>query len=243
MLEITSSSNSLFRKFLSLTESKGLKKEGLFLLSGKNLVEEYFKNPTFALESEIYMEGMKPSSPVKSQVKLSKALFEELDVMGTHSPILVLKQPEISEWDFEKKAKGLHLLVPVGDPSNLGALLRSAEAFGVENVILLKESANPFLPKAVKASAGSVTRMKLHKGPSIQDLKEAAIYALDLNGKNLNEMKWPESCYLLVGEEGAGIPAQSKIQRISIPTKNVESLNATVAASIALYHYSQFSNK
>jgi len=241
MIEITSASNGLFKKWISLTESKGLKKEGSFLLSGKNLVQEYFDNPLLPLESELFVEGMKPQSPLKNQMRLSKSLFEEIDVLGTHSPILVLKQPEISEWKFEKKEKGLHLLLPIGDPSNLGAMVRSAEAFGVKNIILLKEASHPFLPKAVKASAGSITRVQLFRGPSIKDLSDPGIFALDLNGKKLPEMKWPTSCYLLVGEEGAGIPVLSKLQRISIPTMKVESLNATVAASIALYHYSQFS--
>lgn len=244
MLEISSTSNPLFKKLVSLTESKGLKKENSFLLSGKNLVQEYFKHPVLALESEVFTEGMTPFSPIKNQVKLSPSLFKELDTLGTHSSILVLQQPEIPSWDFNKKPeRGLHLLSPMGDPSNLGALARSAEAFGASSLILLKEAAHPFLPKAIKASAGSLTRISLFQGPSVKDLDDPQIWALDLKGKKLNDFKWPSACYLLVGEEGAGIPALSKFQRLSIPTQNVESLNATVAASIALYHYSQFSNK
>jgi TrmH family RNA methyltransferase len=188
------------------------------------------------------MEGQTPQCPAKLQVKLSKALFEQIDVLGTKSSILVVHLPEIPEWDFSRSEKGLHLLAPLGDPSNLGALLRSAEAFGVRNVILLKESANPFLPKAIKASAGSVTRLKLWKGPAIQDLAgvkaaTAKIIALDLKGSPLMGFQWPEKSYLLIGEEGAGIPDLTGLVRISIPTEAVESLNATVAASIALYDY------
>lgn len=238
MLEISSTTNSLFKKFLSLTEAKGLKKEGLFLLSGKNLTQEFLRNPGLKIESEIWMEGQTPQCPAKLQVKLSKALFEEVDVLGTKSPIFVLQQPEIQEWNFTKPPNGLHLLAPLGDPSNLGALLRSAEAFGVQNVILLKESAHPFLPKAIKASAGSLTRLKLWKGPGIRELKAAhPIVALDLKGSPLSGFSWPELAYLLIGEEGAGLPAISGLLRVKIPTENVESLNATVAASIALYEY------
>ena len=121
MLEISSASNYLYKRLLSLTEAKGLKKEKSFLLSGKNLVQEHLKNPKLSLESEIFTEGMKPSTSVKFQIKMSKALFETLDVLGTHSPLLVLQQPEIPEWDFEKKHQGLQLLLPVGDPANLGS--------------------------------------------------------------------------------------------------------------------------
>jgi RNA methyltransferase, TrmH family len=237
MLEITSATNALFRKFLSLTEAKGLKKEGLFLLSGKKLVGEFLKNPTLEIESEIWMDGQTPQTPSKLQVKVAKVLYEALDVLGTRSTLLVLRQPEIPEWDFSKMPKGLTLLAPLGDPSNLGALMRSAEAFGVKNVVLLKESAHPFLPKTVKASAGSSTRLKLWKGPFIKDLDAHPVIALDLKGTAISKFKWPENAYLLIGEEGAGIPEIPRLQRLSIPTENVESLNATVAASIALYDW------
>jgi RNA methyltransferase, TrmH family len=243
MLEITSHTNALFKKFLSLTEAKGLKKEGLFLLSGKNLVSEFVKNPTLEIESEIWMEGQTPLLPSKAQVKLSKVLFEAIDVLGTKSTVLVLRQPELPDWDFSKMPKGLILLTPLGDPSNLGALLRSSEAFGVKNVVLLKESSHPFLPKAVKASAGSATRLKLWKGPFIKDLNAHPVVALDLKGTAIAQFQWPQNGYLLIGEEGAGVPEIPRLQRLSIPTENVESLNATVAASIALFDWKNKQSK
>lgn len=243
MLEISSRTNSLYRKFLSLTESKGLKKEGLFLVSGKNLVAECLKQKTLQIESEIYCEGQKPQCDPKLQVKLSQTLFDEIDVLGTHSPILMVQQPEVKEWDFSKTSDGLKILVPLGDPSNLGALLRSAEAFGVQNVILLKEAANPFLPKSVKASAGSIARVKLWKGPAVKDLKVKNLLAMDSTGESLPGFQWPKDSYLLIGEEGAGVPKIPGLKKVSIPTQKVESLNATVATSIALYDYSQKINQ
>jgi TrmH family RNA methyltransferase len=238
MLEISSPTNALFKKFASLLESKGLKKEGLFILSGKNLVQEFLKKPTLPIESELWMEGQTPLCAPKLQVKLSKALFEELDVLGTKSNLLVLKQPELKTWDFSSSSPGLKLLTPLGDPANLGALLRSAEAFGVSDVILLQECANPFLPKAIKGSAGSITRLKIWKGPSIKGLSARPVVALDLKGEVLSQFQWPTRPYLLIGEEGAGIPTLPGLKKISIPTQGVESLNATVAASLALYDYS-----
>ncbi len=172
--------------------------------------------------------------------QLSKVLFKQIDVMGTHSQILVLEQPEIPDWNPALTLKGLTVATPLGDPSNLGALIRSADAFGIENLILLQESANPFLPKSVKASAGSVLRMNFHRGPSVKDFSQAKIsdlIGLDMKGISLKDFQWPESGILLLGEEGLGLPKASLMKVIQIPTKNVESLNATVAASIALYDF------
>ena len=241
---ITSATNSLFKKILSLTESKGLKNEALFLLSGKNLVQEFLRRPILQIESEVYCEGQSPQTELKKHVQLSKDLFKLIDVMGTHSPILVLQQPELKVWNPEESSAGLTLLTPLGDPSNLGALIRSAEAFSVSKVVLLRESANPFLPKSVKASAGSVCRIQMEKGPSLQDLENISgeLIGLEMKGRSLASFQWPEKSLLLVGEEGAGLPNLSRLQRISVPTQKVESLNATVAASIALYDYSQKRN-
>lgn len=245
MIEITSEANLQFKIFLSLGESKGLKKEKLFLLSGKNLVQEYLErsplNPKFI--AEILTEDLpsltfdRPNSQV---FKLSKSLFKQIDVLGTHWPILVLEQPQIPEWNSTSLFPDLLVATPLGDPSNLGALIRSAEAFGIKDMILLKESAHPFLPKAVKASAGSVLRMHFHRGPNLQDFsltQGSNLIGLDMNGTALQKFQWPTKGILLLGEEGPGLPKSKTMKTIRIPTEKVESLNATVAASIALYDF------
>ncbi len=241
MILITSSSNSLYKKFLSLTESKGLKTEGLFLLSGSQIVQEFLRHPNLEIESEIFCQGQTPALDLKKQIQFSTELFQTLDVMGTKFPLLAVRQPTIPLWNPQSLVSGLTLLTPLGDPANLGALIRSAEAFGVAKVVLLKESAHAFLPKSVKASAGSVTRVRLEKGPSIRELEAfgGSYIGLEMRGRSLAGFTWPEESRLIIGEEGAGLPDFSKLQRISIPTQKVESLNATVAASIALYDYSQ----
>lgn len=242
MLEITSSANAIFKNFSSLNKSKGIKDEGLFILSGKDLIAEFLKNPTLEIEAELITGDLKPlvrDTKVK-RYHLSTNLFKELDTLGTHSNLLVLKTPEIQDWKTSNPIRGMHLIVPLGDPTNLGALARSAEAFGASALILLREAANPFLPKAIKSSAGSLLRIPLLKGPSIHDVDNAKLknlVALDLNGIKLSDHKWHKDSYLLVGEEGSGLPSMKTVQRLTIPTQGVESLNATVATSIALYSY------
>lgn len=245
---IQSPSNETFKSFLSLTTAKGLKKEGLFLLSGKDLVSEYLNQPPSKvpkLIAEIVRGNttggeMASVSPAPVLYELLPALFDELDVIGTHSPILVLEQPEIHPWE-QGAAKGIEVILPLGDPGNLGACIRSCEAFGASSVILAQEAAHPFLPKSVKASAGSVYRMKLKRGPQLKDIQDD-VHALDARGKNIYSYQWPKDLYLLVGEEGAGLRFDTYKNLLSIPIQSVESLNATVSVSLALFHYrSQFS--
>jgi TrmH family RNA methyltransferase len=170
---------------------------------------------------------------------LSPTLFAQIDVLGTHFNILVVAQPDIltlSATDIIDYApKGIELIVPIGDPGNLGALIRSCEAFGVPRVILSREAAHPFLPKSVKASAGSVMRVPLARGPALAEYPSNCI-ALDTQGMSIDEFVWPTQGLLVVGEEGSGFASSGLVPqtRIRIPTHGVESLNAVVATSIAL---------
>lgn len=248
MLSIESHKNETFKSLLSLTGSKGLKKEGLFLLSGEKLIREFLQKPILDIVQEITSPSM-PSilekSPFKDKetIRLSSDLFNQLDVLGTHFNILALRQPTPCYLDESEitsyQPNGLEVVIPIGDPGNLGALLRSCEAFGVPKVLLTQESAHPFLPKSVKASAGSVLRLPITYAPSLSLFPRNCI-ALDMDGISLDDFVWPDSGLLVVGEEGPGFGKDSITtpftQRISIPTLGVESLNVVVAASIALSH-------
>jgi TrmH family RNA methyltransferase len=131
--------------------------------------------------------------------------------------------------------RGIEVVMPVGDPGNLGALIRSCEAFAVPRAILTQEAAHPLLPKAVKASAGSVLRLPMLHGPALFEFPDSCI-ALDTDGTPLDDFDWPANGLLVVGEEGPGFSAKKFKRRIRVPTQNVESLNVVVAASIALAH-------
>lgn len=234
--KITSSSNPVFKNYLSLTTSKGLKKEGLFILSGEKLIREFIKKPTLDLVAEVVCGEMQAVSKAKNIYDFSKTLFEELDVLGTDFNLLILKQPAFTA--MAPSAAGLEVICPLGDPGNVGALIRSSEAFAVARVIFTEESANPFLPKAVKASAGSVLRMHFAKGPSLKKLT-GEIFALDSSGEDISKFKWPKDIRILVGEEGQGVPALPGLKKLSIQTRGVESLNAFIATTIALYEYAR----
>ncbi len=234
---IESAQNETFKKLLSLTTSKGLKEEGLFLLSGEKLIREFLKSPNLKIVYEVATAKMKPVAPAAKTIELPPALFERIDALGTHFNILVLEQPplpSLSAADMGSYApKGIEVVAPTGDPGNLGALIRSCEAFGVPRVILAREAAHPFLPKAVKASAGSALRVPMARGPALAEFP-ASCMALDMDGIPIDEFTWPAKGLLLLGEEGPGLGAARFKTRVCIPTAGVESLNAVVAASIAL---------
>lgn len=244
-LEIGSKDNPTFKKLKHLLTSKGIKEEKSFFLMGEKLIQEFLqnRNVAFKIKNVISFEGNE--LPIlESQIKLKKDLFNELDVLGTHYPLLVLEHKEFNDFNFQEQPVGLEVISPLGDPKNLGALARSAVAFGASKLILTHDSCHPYLPYSIKASAGAILNIPIH----LAKLKLNQIplvgtnVALDLAGTSVQGFKWNKNVRLLIGEEGPGMDLtpdqQKKIQLINIPmSASVESLNATVSASIAMWQY------
>lgn len=239
---IGSQQNPNYKRWKQVLEPRGIKKLSQTLISGRKIVPEILQSqPDLVQEILVTSEQMADEwnlTRFKNIFSLQNSHFKELDVFGTGAPLLVVSLPTIPQWDFSKKSEGLELLVATGDPSNLGALLRSAEAFGVSKVVLLKESAHAFHPKVTKTSSGSNLRINIESGPSIQNLESVSdLWALDMEGASILEVSAPKNLRLLIGEEGQGVPHYIPWEnRISIPiAPQVESLNAVVAASIGVF--------
>ncbi len=236
---IESTHNPKYKLFKSLLSSKGIKQERLFILSGRKLVEESIWQRHDLIVWEIIMGNGPPMTRLSADkiIQLPNNLFKELDVLGTYDNLLVMKLPDFHQGDLSQLPTNAELILPLSDPGNLGAMIRSAVAFGVKKIWLTQEAAHPFLPKAIKASSGACFLAKFYLAPSIQHIQSPCI-ALDAVGEALETFQWPKDFRLLVGEEGKGIPSQIPITPISIAMHpGVESLNATVAMSVALYQW------
>lgn len=236
---IESAQNAKFKAWSALLEGRGIKKAGLAIVAGSKLVHEFVtQNPDAAEDLLTTAKQALPVLPKHVRVhQLSAPLFKELDVMGTKSPLLVVRTPALAAWKNETP-NGLELIVALSDPGNLGALLRSAEAFGVTRVVLTQEAASPFLPKAIRASSGASLRMKLATTGPLADIRCASAYGLDMHGRDLGAFTWPKNLYLVLGEEGRGVPEELNLSLLRIDMKGKsESLNATTAAAIALFSY------
>lgn len=245
MIQINSPANENFKRWRELSSAKGIRKHGEFFLMGEKLIEEFRLNPgSWRAKAELLTEEMTslwprddrdPATPKRYQ--LAPALLKELDGLGTGFNLLVLEAPEMPVADLQREPVGVEVVSPLGDPANLGALMRSCVAFGVSRLILTEESAFPFHPKAVKASAGACLRLEILRGPRLRDYQSAGqSFVLDLEGTALQDVKWPTNFRLILGEEGPGFSERPpQIQSVMIPTGPVESLNVTVAASLALW--------
>lgn len=241
--EITSPQNEKFKLWKRLNESKEVKTHQLCLVSGKKLTAELSKS-NFPVSLLVPM-GEKPDWEIEgkkySTFFLSKDLFAELDQFNTRSPLLVCKTPSITTYESGPPNE-LEIIIATGDPSNCGAIIRSSVGFSASKIILTEDSANPFLPKSIRASSGAVFSAKLFKAPKPTSL--APYVFLDMTGESIYKYAWPKNIRLYLGQEGKGISKDllhnPSTKRISIPTAGIESLNVVVAGSIALSHYRSF---
>ena len=253
---IESAQNPQFKIWNDLQDGRAIKKHGLYILAGRKLVPEALKSI-----SEPFLSGFEPFHVVVAcepkdvadldipasldRYRLPRTLFDKLDISGTNFPLLIGKVPELPQADLSRPPEGLELMVALGDPNNLGALMRSAAAFGVKKLILMEEAANPFHPKALRAGANAQMHLKMARGPSLRTLEHASgpVVALDGTGEAMSRYKWPRDIRIVLGEEGMGVPETLDAKRLAIETTgDVESLNAMVAASLALHaHYTSVS--
>ncbi len=124
----------------------------------------------------------------------------------------------------------------VGDPGNVGTVLRSALAFGASSVVLGPGTADPYGPKAVRASMGAIFAVPVVRASNIGELPGHKVALVARTGRALPEVDAQEVT-LVVGAEREGLPGgvlASCNETAHIPIRS-ESLNAGVAAIVALY--------
>jgi 16S rRNA (guanine527-N7)-methyltransferase len=248
---ITSTDNPRYKIWKSLNSGRMIRKHGLALVSGRKIILEYLQSDETAsrIEALIVNErfgkgfgddygaqlgAMSEPPPI---TLLPAPMFSEIDPIGSGDLLLLYRFPEVREWD----GSGPALLLPLSDPENLGAALRSAAAFGWSDVVLLKEAAHPYHARSIRAASGCQSRLNLLSGPSIQEIRcDHPLYALSVDGEEISTTDFPPIFSLLTGMEGTGLPDSLKgVRKISIPiSPRVESLNAAVALGIALYEIS-----
>ena len=258
MADIISSGDNKKLKLLSAAATpKGRKKHGLFLVEGRRMVEEAVRFATEKIRYIFVSESFGSGNP-DFMKKLDGGGFLVYTVTdklfssaaSTTTPQGVAALLEIGG-DKNPKADGLLnvlILDGVSEPGNVGAIIRTAEAAGVDAVYLMKGCADIYNPKAVRSTMGSIFRMNFKTGCEIGDIEELgrsgfkiAATALDGSVDLFEYAREKEGVKMaaVIGSEARGVSDEvlslSDV-RVRIPMKGkVESLNAAVAAGVLMY--------
>lgn len=246
---IASSQNSKIKLVRALAgRSKERREAGAFLAEGVRLVEEAHTAGwpfRFALYSDDLSErGHELVQKLRERnIDVEQAdgrLLQSLSDTETSQGILAV----LEDHDLSMVEPLDFILIPdsIRDPGNLGTLLRSADAAGVQAVLLPPETADPFSPKVLRAGMGAHFRLPVRSmsWSSIPDhIKGLKVYLADMHGASCWSVDFKSPLALIIGGEAAGAtePARQLARSlVSIPMLGrAESLNAAVAGSVLMF--------
>lgn len=231
-------SRAEIKHYSSLKLKKFRQKYGLFTVEGEKSVRELL---AAGMEPEIIFSTAEAAFPGGATVNES----EMRQLSSLDQPPGILAVVAIPDHGAMKTpaSGGLLALDGIRDPGNLGTILRSADWFGFGTVWLSSDCAEVTNPKCIQATMGAFTRVHWHAGELDSALKTAGlpVYGCLLEGENIGAAIPNEPYCLLIGSESHGIrdyllPAVT--HPVTIPRfGSGESLNAGVAAAIAMYHF------
>ncbi len=211
-----------------LRTRRGRDRSGRFVAEGEDLIAAAAANGWQPVDSFV-AEG---SGLIGTEV--SEEALAEVSALGSGTRALAIYEQRWAE-PAGPLALWLH---GVGDPGNVGTIIRSAHAFGAASVILGPGSADPFGPKAVRASMGAIFSVAVARADRLDELPGTTVALAASAEVELDGALWPEGeLTLLIGAEREGLPesvtaAADEVRSIAIAG---DSLNAAMAATIALY--------
>lgn len=241
--------NPLVKQIRRAVAHGTLTDDGYAVAEGPHLLEEAVRAGC-EIRAVIVSESAKTGiigelSHLPEPRQVSEKTFRALSSTETPQGVLALVKPPAA--DLSKMLAGDALIVildGVQDPGNAGAIVRVAEAFGASGAIFLKGTVDPFHPRSLRGSAGSLFRLPVVGGldANFDDgaIGSLRIYAAMPRGDESIELRdadFTVPCAIAIGGEGRGIGERLAARAIPvhIPTRNVESLNAAVAAGILFY--------
>ncbi len=248
---ISSKSNAKIKNVKKLLSSaKERRLQGVLVIEGLRLVRE--TSPEMCeqlfLSESLSKVGEFDTSLYKNVEIVSDEVFRSLsDTVTPQGVLAVVKQPSwtLEQLSFENGCR-LLLLDDIQDPGNLGTILRTAEAAGVDMVIMSEGCADIFNPKVIRSTMGSIFRLPFVTDDLVSVIEMlktegVTVYGAALEGSSdYRKVEFSEKTAIVIGNEGNGISGNvlnAVNEKIRIPMKGqIESLNAAVSAAILLYH-------
>lgn len=241
---ITSSSNEKVKRLKALYKDKKLRlSNGVYVAEGENFVKDipadgrvkalYIRENSYQKLS--YLEEKFDIEALIIKDSVFNAIADTVTPSGVIAEVAVNKASEV-KGDFVLVLDG------VSDAGNLGAILRTACAVGIGEVICI-DTVDPYSPKAVRASMGGINKLNIvsiDTDNTLLLLRDYDIICLATGSKNIFEYKIKNKVALVIGNEAHGIQkkiidASKAVLTIPMIDNSVESLNAAVSAGIAMY--------
>lgn len=250
--EISSKDNPLIKSVSALQNSSKMRKEkGIFVMEGIRICRDANENGVKFDRLIVSEEAFKKyetdiellSKNSESVVKIPNSLFKKISDTNSPQGVMALGYIPKNRTDLDRKGRYI-ALENISDPSNLGAVARTAEALGISGIIITDSSVDPYSPKVLRASMGTILRMSVFVCDDIIDFAKSNSLrtfgcVVDRNAAPITNIEFHGGDVLIIGNEANGICEKTKqntTQNITIKMLgSAESLNAAAAAAIAMW--------
>jgi TrmH family RNA methyltransferase len=256
---ISSRRNPRIRSAQQLRDDAGeRRREGAYLVEGAKLVREALdlRAPFRIVFVSPRLRADRPGAALLSTLRASgiplvpvtDGVLGALAEVQTHQGVAAIIQLPARSDRMPAPRRGRPLVVAwhVQDPGNLGAVIRTTEATGAAGLLAAGGGADPYHPRAVRAAAGSLFRVRPVVFPAREKLAERLetagyrlVASVPRGGTPSTRFDWSQPCALLLGGEGQGLPGpllKAAAARVQITTEGrVESLSVPAAAAMLLY--------
>ncbi len=227
----------------SLQQKKERRENGLFLVEGfKSVIE--FINSAYRIEAVYYTDSFDPKMLNLSQkinlYNISVTEAEKISSLKTPQEVIALVHiplhPPLEGINLRDKFS--LVLDGVQDPGNMGTIIRTADWFGIQNIICSPDTVDAFNPKVVQASMGSLSRTNLYYNEleTVLPNLNLPVFGALLDGENIYETEFGSEGLIVMGNEGNGMrPEIEKLitKAVTIPRRGkAESLNVAIATAL-----------
>ncbi len=252
---INSTANSLCKLVKKLHYKKGRLEHKLYLAEGTHLLQEAIKSQ-IPIQQIVWTAKFRDSAVGQSlaaqipgnvaPVAVSEAVFRKIsETQHPQGVLALIASPPLQQPDFAQIKLGL-VLDGIQDPGNLGTIMRTAWAVGVDALLFLSNTADPYQGKVVRASMGGIFFQKIYQDLDIHEVCQQArrnqvqiIAGTPLAKTTLFTVDLKPPTLIVVGNEGSGYSSKwddNLIQKVTIPQPGkAESLNVAVSAGLFLY--------
>jgi RNA methyltransferase, TrmH family len=251
MITIISQDNKIYRMCIQLGQKKYRDRLGLYIAEGEKMVKEAIQ--AGRVKTVVMREDFKGhlNQEDSAFVFMTGSLFSKIAQTETSQGILaIVERPHFDRSNFQRviSAKDSKVLVldRLQDPGNIGTIIRTADAAGYAGMIVMKGSGDIFSPKVIRAASGSLMRMPFYNAESeeealsiLSEANKVIVGTTPVNGVAYDKADWSGGIALLIGNEGNGLSETFKAathRNVTIQmNKEVDSLNAAIAAGILIY--------
>jgi len=227
----------------SLQHKKFRKEHGLFMVEGYKSVTEFI-NSAYQVDTIYHTPAIAPKLlNLSRKINFQEISLNEVQkISSLKTPQEVIGLVKIPIWpvlNYKALEKKFSLVLDsVQDPGNMGTIIRTADWFGIQDIICSEDTVDVYNPKVVQATMGSLARVNVHYADLLTVLPQIKlpIFGAMLNGENMYNTHFGTEGLLVMGNEGNGISApveQLITSAVTIPRAgNAESLNVAIATAI-----------